>query len=82
MTSRACRYSIAVAENRADRGNIVANTLLPFLGREEDMPASRPNDGLAKRQRQVLFGWYVTSLSIFRANGSRLAFEQAVNPYD
>lgn len=38
---------------------MVTNTLLPFLRREEDSPAPRPDDILAKRQRQVLFGWCV-----------------------
>lgn len=50
-------YVAAVRDNRLDRGSIVANTLLPFLRREEDSPAPRANMELARRQRQVLFGW-------------------------
>ncbi|KAL8283286.1 hypothetical protein RQP46_005696 [Phenoliferia psychrophenolica] len=55
-------YATAVKENREDRGNMVTNTLLPFLRREEDSSADqpRPDDALAKRQRQVLFGWLST----------------------
>lgn len=51
-------YSAGVREDASDRGNIIANTLLPFLRREEDGPLPRPGDVLAKRQRQVLFGWW------------------------
>ncbi|KAK4704827.1 hypothetical protein P7C70_g1391, partial [Phenoliferia sp. Uapishka_3] len=53
-------YASAVQTDQQQRGNIVTNTLLPFLKREEDSPAPRPDDILAKRQRQVLFGWLTT----------------------
>lgn len=55
-----CRYAAAVSENRIDRGGILANTILPFLRREEVTPSPRADDELAKRQRQVLFGWWVS----------------------
>ncbi|GAA5958532.1 hypothetical protein JCM21900_005428 [Sporobolomyces salmonicolor] len=53
-------YSKAVRENQLDRSAIVTTTLLPFLKREEDNPAPRVNETLAKRQREVLFGWLAT----------------------
>ncbi|GAA5861242.1 hypothetical protein JCM1840_003127 [Sporobolomyces johnsonii] len=53
-------YSKAVRENQLDRSTIITTTLLPFLKREEDNPAPRVNETLAKRQREVLFGWLAT----------------------
>ncbi|KAI5477484.1 hypothetical protein MNV49_006330 [Pseudohyphozyma bogoriensis] len=53
-------YGTALAENRPDRGQILSNTLLPFLRREEDSPGPRAGPNLAKRQRQILFRWLAT----------------------
>ncbi|GAA6060753.1 hypothetical protein JCM10212_003797 [Sporobolomyces blumeae] len=50
-------YSRAVQENQVDRAVVITNTLLPFLKKEEDNPATRTNERLAKRQRDILFGW-------------------------
>lgn len=59
-------YSLAVRENKQDRGAIITTTLLPFLRREEDNPASRVNETLAQRQRDILFGWLSTLTSELR----------------
>ncbi|GAA5976133.1 hypothetical protein JCM11641_003289 [Rhodosporidiobolus odoratus] len=53
-------YTVAVRDNRPDRGPILSNTLLPFLRKEEDNPAPRVNEVLAQRQRDILFGWLST----------------------
>ncbi|GAA5935019.1 uncharacterized protein JCM15063_003129 [Sporobolomyces koalae] len=43
--------------NHPDRAPLLTGTLLPFLKKEEDRPATRTNERLARRQRDILFGW-------------------------
>lgn len=52
-------YQDALEQSLADRTIKVTNDLLPFLraveAEEEAIPAAGP---LARRQRDILFGWY------------------------
>lgn len=57
-------YVLALSENRPERSQILSNTLLPFLRKEEENPGPRVGETLAKRQRQVLFGWFGLLLSL------------------
>ncbi|KAH8921091.1 DUF1765-domain-containing protein [Atractiella rhizophila] len=40
-----------------ERGSVVSNSLLPFIKKEELRLNYRPDERLAKRQREILFGW-------------------------
>lgn len=53
-------YTSAVQSDQPDRGSILTGILLPFLRREEEAESVQIDEGLAKRQRQVLFGWSVS----------------------
>ncbi|GAA5876682.1 hypothetical protein JCM16303_003625 [Sporobolomyces ruberrimus] len=53
-------YSKALQQNHPERAPILTNTLLPFLKKEEDSPSSGTSGRLAKRQRDILFGWLST----------------------
>ncbi|GAA5909364.1 DUF1765 domain-containing protein [Sporobolomyces salmoneus] len=53
-------YSKALQQNHPERAPILTNTLLPFLKKEEDSPSTHPTQNLAKRQRDILFGWLAT----------------------
>ncbi|GAA5960117.1 hypothetical protein JCM3765_002478 [Sporobolomyces pararoseus] len=53
-------YSQALQQNHPERAPILTNTLLPFLKKEEDGPSRNATENLAKRQRDILFGWLAT----------------------
>ncbi|GAA6012848.1 hypothetical protein JCM11491_006199 [Sporobolomyces phaffii] len=54
------QYSKALQQNHPERATVLTGTLLPFLKKEEDSPYSGTNERLAKRQRDILFGWLAT----------------------
>ncbi|GAA5988306.1 hypothetical protein JCM5350_002850 [Sporobolomyces pararoseus] len=53
-------YSQALQQNHPERAPILTNTLLPFMKKEEDNPSRNATENLAKRQRDILFGWLAT----------------------
>ncbi|GAA5992393.1 hypothetical protein JCM10908_000461 [Rhodotorula pacifica] len=50
-------YQHLLREGRADRGAIISTVVLPFLRNEEQQGRTHLSKRLAKRQRDVLFGW-------------------------
>jgi hypothetical protein len=75
------RYQTGLAADSAERSGGVMNTLLPFLKRAENGSERIPSHGpLARRQRQILFGWYANL--IFKSGSILINDHEQVDYFD